>query len=476
MPDIVFPVSSAPGRRPLEGQGRLINCLTETLQQGGQSLYARRPAPGLRICVDTTEDGVCRGGIVVQGVLILCINDRCIKIEQSGATYTATDLGELPGEGPVFFAANNAAPPPDIVATTSVGAYNIFTDSAPTSFADGDLPQPNSVTFLDGYLIFSIADGRLFASGLNAVTINPLDFTTAQARPGGIYRAIAFGQQLYAFGPSSIEVYANTANAEGFPFSRVSVIPVGLLTAGAIAGYEDGWGASLLWVGDDRAVYRLDGGYVPSKVSTPDIDRDLQSVADIADLHALVFEHPGHTCWAIIGPNFAWVYDLTTGFWHERESYLRPTWDAKFSARFNGEWIVGHASNGVVYRIDDEYRKEGTQPLVMTLRSGQNAAFPNRIAIPRADFNFVVGQGIGNGEEPIETEPRCWISYSKDGGNLFSTPVWRELGRQGEYRNRVTINRCGLTGPMGVVWEVSISDPIYVTLLSATMEVDARPR
>lgn len=476
MPGIIFPVSSAPGRRPLEGQGELENCLTEVLQEGGQSRYSRRPAPGLRTCVDTTTDGVCRGMIVVLGVLLACIDDRLIKIELSGSTYSATDLGELPGTGPVYFAANNASPTPNIVAVTSVGAYNCFLSSAPTSFADPDLPQPNSVTFLDGYFIFSIADGRLFVSGLNAVTINPLDFTTAQARPGGVLRAIPFGQELFAFGPSSIEVYSNTANAEGFPFSRIQVVPTGLLSAAAIAGYEDGWGASLMWVGDDRAVYRLDGGYVPQRVSTPDIDRDLQAVSDPTTLHALVFEHPGHTCWAIIGPNFCWVYDLTTGFWHERASYLQQTWNGRCSARFKGEWIVGHASDGVIYRIDDGYRKEGSNPLVMRLRSGQNAAFPNRLVIPRADFNFVVGQGIGNGDQPIETDPQCWVRFSKDGGNTWSTPVWRPLGKQGEYGSRVNINRLGLTGPMGIVFELTISDPIYVTLLSATMEVNERPR
>lgn len=476
MPDIIFPVSSAPGRRPLEGQGRLLNCLTEVLQEGGQTRYARRPAPGLRQAVSTGELGVCRGMTTVAGVVFACINDRCIKIELSGSTYSATDLGELPGTGPVYFAANNASPNPNIVATTSVGAYNIFVSSAPTSFADPDLPQPNSVTFLDGYLIFSIADGRLFVSGLNNVTINPLDFTRAQARPGGVYRVIPFGQQLYAFGPSFVEVYANTANAEGFPFSRVSVIPIGLLTPDAIAGYEDGWGASLMWVGDDRAVYQLDGGYVPKRVSPPDLDRKLQSVANVADVHALVFEHPSHTCWAILGPDFCWVYDLATGFWHERQSYLQETWNARCSVRFRGEWLVGHASNGIVYLVDDNYRREGADPLVMRLRSGQNAAFPNRLVIPRADFNFVVGQGIGNGEQPVETDPRCWISYSKDGGNLFSTPVWRPLGKQGKYGTRVNINRFGLTGPMGIVFELSISDPIYATLLGATLEVDERPR
>ncbi len=63
------------------------------------------------------------------------------------------------------------------------------------------------MTFQDGYFIFSIADGRLQVSGINDTTISALDFTTAQARPGGLHRAVSFGQQLYAFGPASIEVY-----------------------------------------------------------------------------------------------------------------------------------------------------------------------------------------------------------------------------------------------------------------------------
>ncbi len=476
MPDIIFPVSSAPGRRPLEGQGELENCLTEVLQEGGQSRYSRRPAPGLRTCVDTTTDGVCRGMIVVLGVLLVCIDDRLIKIELSGTTYSATDLGELPGTGPVYFAANNASPTPNIVAVTSVGAYNCFLSSAPTSFADADLPSRTRRLSSTAISSFPLRTGDCSLPG--STTSPSTRWTSRPLRRG---RAAFFvpsrsGRSCSPSARPASRSIQTRPMPRRFPFSRIQVVPTGLLSAAAIAGYEDGWGASLMWVGDDRAVYRLDGGYVPRRVSTPDLDRKLQETSDPTTLHALVFEHPGHTCWAIIGPDFCWVYDLTTGFWHERASYLQPTWNGRCSARFKGEWIVGHASDGVIYRIDDRYRKEGDKPLVMRLRSGQNAAFPNRLVIPRADFNFAVGQGIGNGEQPIETDPQCWIRYSKDGGNTFSTPVWRPLGRQGEYGTRVNINRLGLTGPMGIVYELSISDPVYATLLSATMEVDERPR
>lgn len=476
MPDIVFPLSSAPGRRPLEGQGRLINAMAEKLGDGAQAAFARRPSPGLRFLVDTLEAGTCRGFLFVNLVLLVVENDRLIKVEKSGSVYTPTDIGEMAGTGPVYMARNNKSPTPDIVAVSSEGAFVIDLTTGPTSYPDPDLDQPNSVTFQDGYFIFSIADGRLQVSGINDTTISALDFTTAQARPGGLHRVISFGQQLYAFGPASIEVYTNTAEAEGFPFSRVAVIPRGLLTPDAMSGWEDGWASSLIWVADDRSVYRLDNGYVPNKISTPDLDRALQSVTDVTTLHAFVFTHPGHPCWAIIGPNFSWVYDLSAPAWHERETYLQPNWLAKCSIKAWGEWVIGHASNGRLTRVDDNYRREDAEPIKITIISAQGAAFPNRLAVPRADFNFVVGQGLASGDQPIETDPRCWISYSDDGGNLFSVPVWRELGRMGQYETRISINRCGLTGAVGRVWRVEVSDPVYVTLLSGTHEISERPR
>ncbi len=449
--------------------------MTEQLGLGGQADHARRPAPGLRFLIDTLGAGACRGFLFVNNVLLMCRGDRLIKIEQAGSGYAATDIGGLAGEGPVYFERNNKAPTPDIVAVASEGAFQIDLTTGPVSFIDPDLDQPNSVTFQDGYFIFTLADGRIVTSGINDTSVNPLDFTTAQARPGGLYRGISFGQQTFAFGPNSIEVFANTAQAEGFLHPH---------RGDPARADRAGRGSRLRgWLG---VVPHL-GGRRPRGLparrrlcAEPDLDAGYRPRAAIGrrcgSLHALVFTHPGHPCWAIIGPDFAWVYDLSTGFWHERQSYLAPNWLAKGSVRAFGEWVVGHASNGRLYRIDDDYRREGDDPVVIRITSAQGAAFPNRLAVPRADFNFVVGQGLAGGVQPVETDPRCWISYSDDGGNLFSTPVWRQLGRQGEYGTRVSINRCGLTGPVGRVWRLEMSDPVYVTLLSGTHEIDARPR
>jgi hypothetical protein len=46
------------------------------------------------------------------------------------------------------------------------GAYQLSTGGAPANYnGGGNLPQPNSVWFQDGYFFFTIADGRVFASG-----------------------------------------------------------------------------------------------------------------------------------------------------------------------------------------------------------------------------------------------------------------------------------------------------------------------
>ena len=96
------------------------------------------------------------------------MNGRVVLVTRTGALYSVTDLGALSGARPITIASNNASPP-NIVAVTENGAFNLFADAAPTDFADADLPQPICVCNVNGYFAFAIADGRIFASDLNSV-------------------------------------------------------------------------------------------------------------------------------------------------------------------------------------------------------------------------------------------------------------------------------------------------------------------
>lgn len=197
MVDIVFPTSSAPGDRPGEGSGRLINCYAEALDNGARKQFVRRRSPGLRRAASTNLYAGCRGFHYYNGNLYVAFSERLMKITFDGENYVFTNLGSLPSDGRVTFARNNKAPIPDILITTEDDTFIVNADSAPVSLNDGDLPQALSIDFLDGYFIWAIRDGRFFVSAINDKTVSALDFGKAESRPGGIYRAIAFGELLY---------------------------------------------------------------------------------------------------------------------------------------------------------------------------------------------------------------------------------------------------------------------------------------
>lgn len=471
MPDLVLPMTSAPGLRAQEGAGRLINAYAEKLGPGAQGEHVLRRVPGI-VGIGQSGHDVCRGFHSVSGVVLAAMGEKLVKVESNG---DITVLGDLGGAGPVTFASNNKSPTPDILCVTSAGVYSCTISAAPTTFTDVDLPQPNSICFIDGYFICTIADGRVFASGLNDTSFAALDFATAEGKPGGLIRGVPFGQQLWLMGPRHIEPWYNAGNATGFPFSRTTVIPLGLASRTAVAGFDDGFSATMQLVANDRRVWRVSGG-APQVASTPDVDRALASVTNPEDIHCLVFAAAGHACFAVTGPGFTWVQDLSTDFWHERASYLQPNWRAAHSVNAFDRWIVGDSATDHIGYVNENEQEEYGRPLIFSVVSAPSKVFPNRLVIPRLEANFVNGQGLVNGREPIQTRPTVKISYSKDGGEKFSEPVVRELGRVGEYGKRVSVNGLGMTGPKGFVARFDVSDPVYVGLMGASFEVEQRPR
>jgi hypothetical protein len=473
MPAIQWPLSSSPGPNPQEGAGRLVNAMVEKLGDGARNATTWTRVPGLQRFTKPEAPMAhihTRGMIAATSSQLLTVqNERVYLVDDDGDAFS---MGTLDGTGLATIAKNNKSPTPDIVAVTATGAFNLFTTAPPSSFADPDLPQPNSVTFLGGYFLFTTGGGQIWASEFNDVAVDPLSFTFAAARSDALLRGVAFRNEFFAMGQSSIEVYQNIGSIP-FPLSFVTMIPRGLAGTFAVAGWEEGWSNELIWAADDSIVYQLNG-YSPQRISTHDVERAIESVEDKSTLHAFVFVRAGHAHWALKSPTWTWVFDLTTRQWHERESHLSDRWRASCSVRAFDRWICGDELTGHLYEITDQYQYEGDDPLTLTIRSGPGAAFPARINVPRADFDFVVGVGSQFGEDPIETDPTVLIRWSDDAGVTWSTPLTRRLGSQGETRTRVTVNRTGMAGPMGRVWEVSCSDPVHIGLLGGQMVVEAR--
>jgi len=461
---IPLPLTSLPGVKPQEGKGRLVNCYAE---KHGDSVIIRG-APGLRQILDITGRTHCRGFIEVNGTLFVCLDTRLYTVTQSGGVFTAVDRGAVGGTDQVTFARNNKQPSPDICLVASSVAYQCFISANIAAWPDADVGSPNSVTSISGYFIWTYGDGKFRNSGLNDTTINTLDYATAESRPDTLYRGIPLGNDLLLFGSQTVEAWRNAGNANGSPFDYVTTIPRGLAGPFAVAGWEDGFANTIIWVGDDNVVYRKNG-YGADRISTHPIERDIQELADKATLQAGVFMLAGHAFWALSSPAWTWVYDITTGGWHERQS-SGSRWRASCFIKAFGSWVAGDVATGKLYQVDETYFRDGAVEISGLIETDAVKEFPSPFRVSRLYVDATKATGRAAGEDPIQTEPQCGVSWSRDGGYSWATPVLRGFGAQGESRRRMAVNELGTAAPEGFKVRLSWSTPSHVAFNSLSAE------
>ena len=463
---VPFPKTSAPGKFAESG-GRLVNAYVEKLDDGRMKISG---AAGIRAIIETVAHSHCRGMIEINGVVLAALDDRLYTVAKSGGAYIITNIGAFSGSKSVYFARNNKSPTPDIVAVTDSTAFVIDMSTGASSYPDSDVGSPNSVTFLGGYFIFSYGNARMRASGLNDTSINTLDTAFAESKPDGLLRVVAQGKNTFAMGSQTIEIWVNSGNANGFPFSYLDTTPRGLAGADAVAGFENEWSNTIIFAGNDGVVYKLNG-YVAEPISSPPVSKALERLADKSTLKAVVYAHEGHSIWALSCADWTWCYDLSTGSWFERKSHGTNVWRASASVKCFGKWVIGDSATGKFGVIDPDYHFEFGDPLVAKSVSATMSGFPVRAVPSRLVLDIMAGTGQADGPDPIATNPQCSISWSKDGGVTFSSPVLREMGRQGQYKKVVAVNRLGMASAKGIQICVEVSDPVAFSLFGGDLQV-----
>jgi hypothetical protein len=347
-----------------------------------------------------------RGGLIVNNLSYEVWSGNLSTVDALG---NVTSLGTIGGTLKVSIARNQAATPNVVIVDISNGAFSSTGGGAPAAYnGGGNLPQPNSVCFQDGYFFFTIGDGRCFASGLNALTQNSLTFITAQSKSDvALLRGIAYSGLLFLFTTGGCEIWQDAANvAPAFPYNRLTTMPYGLIQANAIAGWETGFD-NLIWVAQDFGVYQLTwGSFQPTKISPPDLDRFLETRASAGDLlEAGVYEFAGKKFWSCTSNNAltTWEFNLSTQKWNERTSLLASSgaqsrWRGTGGHPAFGKWLMGDAQSGNLFFVDDTNYTENGAPQLFRMESGPVDEFPFQTRIARADFDFVfgVGQAVNN--------------------------------------------------------------------------------
>lgn len=469
---IVFGNVSSPGETGRTSKSRLINCILEQLQDGSTN---HKRAPGLKRFITSAGGNAHTRGMIAanSNTLLVVYNGKVESVSYSAGATISSVGGTLSGTDLVTLARNNAATPDIVCVSPANGAFTINAAGAVSAYPDADVGAPNSVCFGDGYFFFTYGDGSCIASGLNSTSINVLDSIKAESQSGPILRGVFYRGLLFLFTPSTTEVWQDTANPTGFPFSRSAVIPRGLMSANAVAGWEDRFPAQLMWVGPDNIVYKM-VGYEPVRISTHDVEHDLQSLADKTEVRCFVAMNNGHPFFYVKSSEFTWAYDLLTSTWQERHSYGLTRWRGEQSCFMWDDWVIGDELTGYGFRLDNRTYAEDTSVLVWDVTSQPAKGFPNRYAVARADFDFVAGMGVTGGDPNQEGDPQVMVSWSDDGGATFNYPLMRRLGKAGRYGERVTVLRAGQATSYGRQWRLQISDPVYVGLLGGDMSAEAR--
>lgn len=467
MPAIVFPVSHSPGLRASEGAGRLVNCYAEPMGEGARASAVRHRSPGLTNFGTTARTG-CRGLVEVAGTLYAAFSGQLEKFSSAGGA--STNVGALTGTKKGFFARNNAATP-DKVFVDPDGNIATFTTAAVTNSFDADLPAVNSVTAYNGYFIFSTGSGQIWSTGLNVVTVDPLAFTTDQ-ESGGLYRVVTFAGRVYALGQKASGIYTDAATSP-FPLARVDVIQRGIAGPYCVTGHESNFAKGLHIVADDNTVCRIDGNTV-TKISPPDLDGLIEAVSDKTTLQMCSYISRGHAFIEITCPAWTWVCNLNNGKWHQRKSYLLQNSRISQTYYAFGKWLCGDSQTGNVQQITSSAHQEITSPLICEVWSAPLQDFPQRARGMSAHFDFAMGVGEAPGTDPIETDPSVEVSYSTDGGQTFSIPRIRKLGRQSIGKQRVRVNQIKACGRQGYIWKVAMSDPPHFGLMAGEMFGEGR--
>lgn len=429
------------------------------------------PTPGLRLLVTLDEDPV-RGVYTASNGEVYAVGGD--KLYQLSSSWVATEIGSLnTSTGAVSMADNGTHLV--IVDGTDGFSYNMSTDSF-AEIADSDFYPADHVAFQDGYFIFNrTGTAQFFISELNAITFDAADIASAEGSPDDLLGVVSQNQNVYLFGTYSNEVYYNSGDAD-FPFQRVqgAVIPTGCAAKHTIVGQ----GGSIFWIGQDEGgfgiVYQLTG-YQAKRISTPAVESVIRGVgaSSIGTARAWAYQQGGHLfyCLNLPGVDATWVYDASTGFWHER-TYL-GTWGlerhrAECHTVAFGENIVGDYENGRIYALDpDLYTDNGTA--IKRMRRAPHLSKEGRFIRHNA-FRLDMETGVGLSGSGQGTDPQVMMRWSDDGGHTWSNERWVSAGAIGAFKTRALWRRLGMSRDR--VYEVSISDPVKTVLIGAELELE----
>lgn len=469
MPLVEFVGQSAKdASNPQANTGRLINLYREPVGAGGRTDFVLRSVYGVALFADITRPFV-RAMAVIDGLVYVVGGGRLLSIDGNGVV---SELGVVPDDEETSIAGNTGN-----VCIVAGGTYYVWTGTALTTPAMGNIDTATSVSYLGGYTILTgsnaVSDRLIQWSDLaDPLTMPGLNFASAETTDEPIMRAVTINERLIVFKARGHETWMITgaAGANALALLVGSHSEIGLASYNAITLYPNG--AAL--VSSDGRVSAWNGaGLVP--ISTPAVHTAIER--DTAQ-RMFYYEARGHgfICVTFAGRP-AWCYDVATLEWHERaEGLTISPWTARASAKFAGFWIVGYDSGkiGVFSPIPQEFgallkRRAMSRLLWNTDRFRIAKAeifghvahedYPEEIQFLDDNGSFLGEQAYGYlGDAGQEQGPPTIAMRVTRDGVIFEHERIRDFGAVGVYNHRIVFRNLGQFRNFGA--EVTMTAPV----------------
>jgi hypothetical protein len=436
---------------PLSAQ-RCINWEPVIPQASALSDRALFDVRGIRekTLTGATISGFNRGSAVVDGVPYHINGQNLYSVSSAGVV---TDHGEIVGTKRVSLATNGRY----LVIVVPGSRSYVFdnTDSSLTQITDLDFQTSDTVTFKDGFFVFTASDGeQFFHSNLNQpLTFSALDFGTAEVRPDKIVGQIVNYNELYIAGEEVFELF-RTIGGSGFVFQRVpgANIQKGLHAKHSLIEFNQSFVFLGGGVNELTSVWRAQSSASVDKISTSAIDSAIQEYTrdEIADAFAFTYAYGGNffvafTFTSTRIPSKTFVYDATTSAlagvptWHERQSGVDDDkWRVTSIVSAYGELVVGDSIDGRIGVLDKAVYTEYGNPIY---RSKTSRPFDSdRFPLFVSELKLTMESGTGS----TSLDPQILMRYSDDGGRTYSNGFPRSYGKVGQYQKLPSWRRQGL--------------------------------
>lgn len=344
-----------------------------------------------------------------------------------------------------------------------VGAYTTST------FVRIDSPafpeNPTTVTFLAGYFIISLnQSSRFYVSGqYDGLFWDALMYANAETSPDPIVAVWSTNGQLILMGALTMEFWG-LSGAVDFPFSQIqgSATEWGLAARWSVTKYDNSL-ACLIKNRMGQVMVAKINGYLPGKISTPDIDHIINGYDSVDDASAYSYMLGGHPMYVISfpGDGYTWLYDGSTSFWTKLQSYGSTRHLSEFGWAYLQKNLVADYTSGVIYELRSDNLTDNGLPIESEIIS-ENVTSSD---LERFDVNkFRVDMEVGDGNASFP-DPQVSLQVSRDNGKTWGAEMFKSMGPLGNYRNTIEWTRLG-GGNRNYVFKLRLVDAVPFVLIN----------